>query len=65
MKGRNCRGLANKEKLDEQRMETIQEQVYKYYPNTPDNLQRVWARCIQTIDSYIRNKQRKLQQGQK
>jgi hypothetical protein len=65
MKGRNCRGLAKKGKLDEKKMEIIQEQLYKYYPNTPENLQSTWARCIQTMDSYIRNKQRKLEQGQK
>jgi hypothetical protein len=51
MKGR--RGLAKKE--------IIQVQQYKYYPNTPENLQSTWARCIQTIDSYIRNEQHKLQ----
>jgi hypothetical protein len=59
MKGRNCRGLAKKGKLDEGKLNKIQEYVYKYYPETPEQLCRTWARCTQTIDSYIRNRQHK------
>ena len=59
MKGRNCRGLAKKGKLNEEKVNKIQEYVYKYYPDTPEQLSRTWARCTQTIDSYIRNKQHK------
>ena len=56
MKGRNCHGLAKKGRLDENKINHIQEYVYKYYPDTPEQLSRIWARCTQTIDSYIRNK---------
>ena len=59
MKGQNCRGLAKKAKLDEGKLKKIQEYVYKYYPDTPDQLSRTWARCTQTIDSYIRSKKHK------
>ncbi|CAB3994821.1 Hypothetical predicted protein [Paramuricea clavata] len=59
MKGRNCRGLAKKGKLNEEKLNKIQEYVYKYYPDTPEQLSLTWAHCTQTIDSYIRNEQHK------
>ena len=56
MKGRNCRGVGGKERLNEKKIQQIQECVFKYYPDTQVKLTKIWARCIQTIDSYIRNK---------
>ena len=46
MKGRNCRGLAKKQKLDEGKLNKIQEYVYKYYPDTPEQLCRI---CMGTL----------------
>jgi hypothetical protein len=59
MRGRNCHGLAKKGKLNERKLNKIQEYVYKYYPDMPEQLSRMWAHRTQTSDSHIRNKQRK------
>ena len=58
MKGRNCRGVLKKEKLDEKILDIIQEHVYKCYPDTPENIRNIWGQCTKTIDWYIRNKHR-------
>ena len=43
MRGRNCHGLAKKGKHGEGKLNKIQEYVYRYYPDTPEQLSGMWG----------------------
>ena len=53
--GRNVRGIG-KPALDIEKVQTIQELVYKHYPTPSTQWESLWHDCRQAVDTFLRNR---------
>lgn len=53
--GRNVRGIG-KPALDIEKVQTIQELVYKHYPIPSTQRESLWRDCRKAVDTFLRNR---------